>query len=490
MARASNDSSLLAAVQAAIERQHLFPDSGVVVVGVSGGPDSVCLLHALKSLCGSEGPYANIRLHVAHLDHGMRGEAGRADAAFVADLAAQWGLPCTLGQEDVPALAREDHLSLEDAARRARYFFLRRVAREVGAARIAVAHHADDQVETLVMHWLRGSGLAGLAGMRALEGNIIRPLLHISRAEVLRYCEQHQLAYREDASNQDRRFLRNRIRHDLLPVLEQYNPNLRETLLRNAAVLAEEDAYMQAQVEACWPDVICGEQAFRLVGDISAYRRLPLALRRRFMRHLGLWVSSGDISLELRHVAAIDALLRRSTGTGTLHLPGGLQLRRIYDRFIFGYPAKDGQQEGTSAERRQGGMAPLPLPGEVRLAGSPWLVRAQVLEGQSSLPPGYERGGVEGRRGYIDLDAVTAYQPLHVRTRRSGDRFRPLGMQAEKKLQDVLVDAKIPRAERDALPLVCGADDRILWVAGYQVADQVKLTPKTQRVVVLELETM
>src|SRR5690349_14283966 len=130
MADASTDSSLLAAVLAAIDAQHLFPDGGVVVVGVSGGPDSVCLLHLLKTLCGPEGPYTNISLHVAHLDHGLRGEAGRADAAFVVDLAARWGLPCTLGQADVPALARKGHRSLEDAARQARYFFLRQVARD------------------------------------------------------------------------------------------------------------------------------------------------------------------------------------------------------------------------------------------------------------------------------------------------------------------------------------------------------------------------
>ena len=200
MADVSTDSGLLAAVQAAIDEQHLFPDGGTVVVGVSGGPDSVCLLHILKRLCDLEGPYEGVSLHVAHLDHGLRGEAGRADAQFVANLAAQWGFFSTRGEADVPALARQSHRSLEEVARQARYTFLRQVASSVGAERIAVAHHADDQVETLVMHWLRGSGLAGLAGMRALEGDIIRPLLGISRAEILRYCEQHQLPYREDAS--------------------------------------------------------------------------------------------------------------------------------------------------------------------------------------------------------------------------------------------------------------------------------------------------
>lgn len=487
MADASTDSSMLAAVHAAIGEQHLFPDSGVVVVGVSGGPDSVCLLHVLNRLCGPEGPYPAISLHVAHLDHGLRGEAGRADAAFVADLAAQWGMPCTLGEADIPALAQKNHRSVEETARQARYAFLRQVAAAVGAGRIAVAHHADDQVETLVMHWLRGSGLAGLAGMRALEGDIIRPLLDISRAEILRYCEQHQLSYREDVSNQDRRYLRNRIRHDLLPVLEQYNPNLRETLLRTAAVLAEEDAYIEAQVDACWPDVIVSQQQLCLEGDVQAYRRLPLALRHHVLLRAGLRVSSGETHLERRHVEACDALLLRASGSGTLHLPGGLRLRREYDRFILEHLPGERRSESAAGQSQDKEVVPLPTPGTARLAGSPWLVRGHVLEGQHNPPPGYERGGLGRRWGYMDLDAVGAYQPLHVRTRRPGDRFRALGMPKEKKLQDVLVDAKIPRAQRDMLPLVCGADDSILWVAGYQVADLVKLTPETRRVLALEL---
>jgi tRNA(Ile)-lysidine synthase len=491
MAHASTESSLLAAVHAAIEKQHLFPDRGVVVVGVSGGSDSVCLLYVLKNLCKPAGPYAHIGIHVAHLEHGLRGDAGRADAAFVADLAVQWNLPCTLGQEDVPNLARMSHRSIEDAARQARYAFLRRVAATVGAERVAVAHQADDQVETLVMHWLRGSGLAGLAGMQPLEGDIIRPLLSVSRAEVLRYCEQQQLAYRVDASNQDRRFLRNRVRHDLLPVLEQYNPNLRATLLRNAAVLAEEDTYMQAQVDARWPEVVVSRTARSLEGDVLAYRRLPLALRRLVLLRAGWQTSDGEVHLELRHLEAIDALLLGASGSGALHLPGRLRLYRVYERFTLERSAGRGQPGNTSgAFALRPEDVSLAVPGEAHLPGTHWLVRAHVLDRQNDLPPGYEQRGSREQWGYIDLDVLEAYQPLHVRTRRAGDRFRGLGMQAAKKLQDVLVDAKVPRDERDALPLVCGADGSILWVAGYRIADVLKLTKATRRVLALELEAV
>lgn len=479
----------LEAARTAIKNYHLLPDQGSVVVAVSGGADSICLLHILKQLCAPDGDFPNVSLHIAHLDHQMRGEASQADAQFVADLAAQWALDCTVEHEDVPALARQARRSLEEAARRARYRFLRQVAQKIGAASIAVAHHADDQVETLVMHWLRGSGLAGLSGMRPREHDIIRPLLSVSRAAILDYCAYYGLSFREDASNQDRRFLRNRIRHDLLPVLEQYNGHLRATLLRNAEVLAEEDRYIESQVDACWSEVICREEAARMEGSVSAYRSLPIALRRRLTRRLGLRLSGGEVSLELRHCEAVDALLFRLAGSGRLHLPGNLSVQRVYDRFLFDALESSARRSRLGiVPAEPGSRVPLPIPGEARLPGSRWLVRAAVLNHQTTFPPGYERG--DAKRGYLDLDAAQGYLPLSLRARRPGDRFRTLGLKTEKKLQDVLVNAKIPQAERDQLPLVCGADDTILWVGGYQIADQVKLTPETRRVLMLELEAL
>jgi tRNA(Ile)-lysidine synthase len=484
-----NTLATLEAVRTAINTYQLLPAQGFVVVGVSGGADSVCLLHILKQLCAPDGDFPKVNLHVAHLDHKIRGEAGQADAQFVADLAAQWALACTIGHEDVPVLARQERRSLEDAARRARYRFLRQVAQEIGAASIAVAHHADDQAETLLMHWLRGSGLAGLSGMRPREHDIIRPLLFVNRADILAYCAYYGLSFREDTSNQDRRFLRNRIRHDLLPVLEQYNEHLRATLLRNAEVLAEEDHYIESQVDACWPQVICHEETSRLEGSVSAYRSSPVAIRRRLVRRMGLRTSGGEVSLELRHCEAVDALLLRPVGSGTLHLPGNLAVQRVYDRFLFGALKKDeGRSHLGISSIEPISRVPLSIPGEANLPESRWLVRAFVLNYQTTIPPGYERG--DAKRGYMDLDAVQPYLPLALRARRPGDRFRTLGLKTEKKLQDVLVNAKIPRVERDQLPLVCGADDTILWVAGYQIADQVKLTPETRHALVLELEAL
>ena len=216
-----------------IDQHQLLPARGEIVVAVSGGADSLCLLHLLRRVCGPGHPYPGVSLHAAHLNHMLRGEESARDAGAVAKIAEDWGIPFTPGTVDVLALAKAEKRSLEEAARLARYRFLREVA---GGRRIAVAHHADDQVETLLLHWLRGSGLAGMVGMPPRQQDIIRPLLEITHAETVAYCEEYGITPLEDQSNRDPRFLRNRIRHELLPLLRELNPGIQHTLLRNAEV--------------------------------------------------------------------------------------------------------------------------------------------------------------------------------------------------------------------------------------------------------------
>src|SRR5581483_8443027 len=214
-------------------------------------------LHLLNQLCGPGKRYPAVQLHAAHLNHQLRGAASEQDAAAVAAIASAWGLPFTGGSIDVPALARGEHRSIEDAARLARYRFLRDVAQ---GQPIAVAHHADDQVETLLLHYLRGSGLSGIVGMLPRQGDIIRPLLGVTHAQTVAYCQQHGIEPLEDLSNADPAYTRNRIRHQLLPLMESINPGFRATLLRSAAVMRSDFDYIESQVEACWPDVISSEQ--------------------------------------------------------------------------------------------------------------------------------------------------------------------------------------------------------------------------------------
>jgi len=244
--------TVVAKVALALATHRPFAPDAPVVVAVSGGPDSLCLLGTLLALQRAKHAAAPGELVVASFDHGMRGAASAADAQWVADFAAARGLRCVVGQGEALALARDERLSLEDAARRLRYAFLRRVAAEVGAARICLGHTRDDQAETITLNWLRGAGLSGLSGMRPVEGDLVRPLLDVTHAETRAYCAAQGWQPCEDPTNTDPRYLRNRIRQVLLPALDAYNPNLRQTLARNADLIAEDERYLDAQTDAAW----------------------------------------------------------------------------------------------------------------------------------------------------------------------------------------------------------------------------------------------
>src|SRR6266849_3897717 len=238
-------------------------------------------MHLLHQICGPSKQYPAVQLHVAHLNHQLRGQESERDATIVAQLARSWDLPVTIGSIDVSALARQEQRSLEDAARVARYRFLREVAQ---GQLIAVAHHQDDQVETLLLHWLRGGGLAGMVGMLPRQQDIIRPLLEVSHAQTVAYCQQHNLVPLEDASNTDPRFLRNRIRHQLLPLLESMNPGIRATLLRNAGVIHVDVQWIEAEVDSYWPSIVVSEGGHNIRLDSSALLALPLSLQRHLLR--------------------------------------------------------------------------------------------------------------------------------------------------------------------------------------------------------------
>jgi tRNA(Ile)-lysidine synthase len=499
-----------AAVRAAIERDRLLPDAGPVVVAVSGGADSLCLLGTLDALCGPGRKWPAIVLVVAHLDHGLRGAAGRADAEWVAAHAARLGLLCRQGTADVTALARSAGQGIEAAGRRARYVFLREVARDEGATRICVGHTRDDQVETLVMQWLRGSGLSGLGGMRPLAGDVARPLLDLTRQQTHAYCAARGWTPRVDPTNADQRYRRNRVRHDLLPALEQYNPNLAATLVRNARLLADDEDYLAERAGEVW-DAVAREATEERVGlDARESAALPAPLRRRVLRKAAALLTGGAPTLEARHVAALEALIAQPAVGRTIHLPGGLLAQVDADMLVLrlrSAPTSHGAT-GTVAGAEPEAPIPLPVPGCIAVPGTRWRVRAALLEaGAGSPPPGVERpwrasegaiqegprpkvgtaadSGSAQQRAYLDADA--AGEPLSVRTWRAGDRFRPLGMSGEKKLHDYFVDAKVPRSERGHIPLVWGPR-HLLWVAGHRVDDRARLTPGTQRVLALRLE--
>jgi tRNA(Ile)-lysidine synthase len=482
---------MLEKVRAFIDNHQLLPGEGEIVVGVSGGADSLCLLHLLRRLCGPGLVYPGVTLRAAHLNHQLRGAESAEDARVVAQLAEEWGIPFTGGCADVAELARAQKRSLEDAARQARYAFLRGVA---GGRPIAVAHHADDQAETLLLHWLRGSGLNGLVGMQPRQQEIIRPLLAITRAEILAYCAEHDITPVEDQSNSDPRFLRNRLRHEVLPLLQELNPAVRQTLLRNAEVLRVDLEWLEKQVDSHWQSVVIGEQSNEIRLDIHALLRLPLSLQRHLLRRASAHICEGQSPLEPRHQLAIEqqlSLAASSLQERELHLPG--QLRALFQAGEL--LLRRQLPGGRAADPAYTGEVELPVPGEALLPGTPWQVKAEIIQDK-----GEELSEALGQEDWarvwrllvpptphmVYLDLAAASERLHVRTRRPGDRIQPLGMTAEKKVQDIFVDYHIGRAVRATTPLFFSGP-RCLWVAGACLDHRARLTGQTRRILRLSI---
>lgn len=500
---------VVAQVARAVAESDLWQPRAPLIVAVSGGADSLCLLGALLDLREVGDTRAPGELIVATLDHGLRGAAGAEDARWVAALAEALGLRCYSQSVDTRALAEEQHLSLEQAARRLRYAFLGAVARETNAARICVAHTQDDQAETLLLHLLRGSGLNGLSGMRPLNNDIARPLLGVTRARTEAYCKARGWLPREDASNLDERYTRNGIRHSLLPMLATYNPQIRSALARTAASLAEDADLLASVTGEAWDEAVRQSEPGKVTLDLATLQAAHPALRVRLIQRAVAWEWASDLSpnlsdgrgealsdLEGRHIRLIQRLITTGTTGTTLELADGLRVTRDYDTLRF-------SREASAAASQAAGEWRLDAPGVVVVDALGWRVRAAIselpagLEGNLVPPPPdlapiIHAGGVaplpRGEwRVYLDADAVGSR--LSVRAWRPGDRMRPLGMAHSKKLQDIFADAKVPRAIRRTLPVVC-AGERIIWVVGVRVSDEHKLTETTKRILVLQAEPL
>ncbi len=480
---------VLSSVRQAIDRHGLLTGGGTVVVGVSGGPDSLCLLHVLSRLRGDYG----IALHVAHLDHCLRGSESQEDAAFVARLAEEWGLPATVESRDVLCLAKGSKLAIEEAARQARYSFLAQVALAVGVKRIAVGHHADDQTETIIMHWLRGAGLAGLRGMLPLTElgrmrleaawpnrpplnlQLIRPLLETPRAEIESYCREHGLKPRFDRSNLDTTYYRNRLRHELIPYLESYNPNIREVLRRSAQVISDDYSFLQADLERVWPAVVSSESEEAITFDLERWRNLPTSQQRSTLREAIHRLRRSLRNINWIHTEnALLALRVKPAGT-QIALPQGLMLSIGYRDFTV---ADEDYVPEVDWPLLLMESLPVAVPGVTELPDSGWCLEAALIE----------RG--EFREDHLDnpnpwqafLDCEEAGTELVLRQRRPGDRFQPLGLGGhEKSLHTFMIDHKIPRPLRGFVPIVA-SPQHIVWVAGWRIDERVRIADSTKRV--------
>jgi tRNA(Ile)-lysidine synthase len=446
-----------------IKEQMLFDCGATVIVAVSGGADSVALLDILASL-----PELQLKLIVAHLNHSLRGAESDGDEAFVRELAAHYGLPCEVGRADVRELSRLNKVSLEEAGREARYAFLYEVAARHRAHAIALAHHADDQAETVLMRLLRGAGASGLTGIAPKTGNgLVRPLLGITRGEIEAYLQARSLAYRTDSSNTDTSFLRNRVRHELLPYLATFNPAIRDRLVVTAEALAADEVLLEDITDTAFVrhGKIC---AGMVTLCLTGLAQEPAGVRLRLYRRAVLLIKGNLARLGSRHLNAIDRLVFSSNPSGSLDLPDDIRVARNYARISF-----------SSSQERTGDRLPetvLARPGVHVIPGcGRIMVEEALFPGPAAeIPPGV---------AYFDADATPF--PWQVRSLHAGDRIIPLGMTGHKKVKDIFIDAKVSRERRANIPLLLSGD-RLIWVCGLRVSAETRVTERTVRILKVE----
>lgn len=446
--------TMLRRVAELVRQQGMFHPGDRVVVGVSGGADSVALLRLLALLT-----QLDLSLLVAHVNHGLRGEAGGRDEEFVLRLAEELGLPCEVEHADVAAIARQRRLSLEEAGREVRYAFFRQVRERYGARCIAVAHTADDQAETVLMRLLRGAGPAGAAGMEPLTADgIVRPLLACSRGEVVGFLDSLGQSWCEDETNDDRAFLRNRIRHDILPHLEDINPRVREALCQFSRLAADDEEYLAAVAEEEF-DRLAVTEPSRVQLELAPLLALSRPLRYRVIRRALKEVRGNLRRITFRHVEAVDALLTGEAPNASLDLPGALVVRSYGALSIrlTGHMPEDSLLDTSEA-----GLT-IPGPGEY------------VLPDGSTLVVTMEEGGEQSPNEWhaITVDGDAAPFPWEVRTFRPGDRLYLDGLGGRKKVKKLFMEEQVPPDKRRRLPILTAAG-QILWICGIRRSDRAR----------------
>lgn len=451
---------LILRVKKSIRKYGMLQPGEKVILGVSGGADSMALLHALWEVRADFHHF----LIVAHLDHGLRPQ-GEEEANFVRQAAGKLGVPFFHRKADGREWEEKKGLTTQEAAREIRYAFLGEIARAHQAPKIALGHTADDQAELMVMRLLRGSGTRGLSGIPPVRGGIfIRPLIEVWREEVESFLKKKKIAFLHDPSNQSDQYLRNRVRHELLPLLRQYNPRIHRILVRMAALFRAEEEFWQEYLGGIFPPMTRSRGKDSLALDIPSLRAQPLPVRHRCYR-LAIEKVQGDLRrVSLPHILAIENLLGSQEPNKNLQLPHGLSVTKAYQELHFSRPA----EVAVPFEHSVPGPGRVEIPEIRREMGFELQTRAGKISFEESPSV-----------SLLDFDGLEF--PLTLRSFRPGDRFQPLGMEGEKKVKDFFIDCKIPAWQRKRIPLLYRGD-RLLWVAGVRIDHRARLKPETQRI--------
>ncbi|ASS73806.1 tRNA lysidine(34) synthetase TilS [Tumebacillus algifaecis] len=451
-----------------------------VLVAVSGGVDSCVLLDVLVKLQARW----ELDLAVVHVDHGLRGEASASDADFVRKRAAHYGLPCYVGAFDVGAYASAHKLSIQAAAREVRYAYFKEIAQQTGRTKLVTAHHADDQAETVLMRILRGTATRGLTGIpikRTETGyEVVRPMLAIWREEIEQYAKKQEITYREDASNASLKYVRNKIRLQLFPELQRdYNSGVKSALLNLSRLAGEDERYLEELAQQRFAEAVTTRGTALLEVNCEHFVVSPLPLQRRVITLILYYLCGHTIVWEQVHIENIRSLLTGASPSARLSLPGGVQVRREYNR-AFVSVTDSGETDKKTAPPARVVLGQELLTGAlhlpVELHGFDHRLQAEVTQGVPPRP-------TDAWEAQFDADELSG-SCIYIRSWETGDRFHPIGMQGTRLISDVFVDAKVPIHKRMTWPLLC-IDSEIAWVVGIRRGSQAKVTNKTRKTLVL-----
>lgn len=429
-----------------------------VLVGLSGGPDSVCLLVMLDRLRGHFG----INLYASYVDHGLRPGETPAEIEFCTRLCLSLNIPFSVKSVDVKSFVKERGLNKQEAARELRYKALNEAAHKAGASRIALGHTADDQAETVIMRLLRGAGTLGLSGIPPVRKNIIRPIIGIERKEIERFLDTEKIGFLIDSSNLKDKYMRNRIRSTVMPALKGLGPDMALTIARTADLFREEDNYLELQVTKALMKLIGRKTDTAIELLVSPLERMDKALLRRIIRR-AVSAVEGLRGISFIHIEALLGLVKSGQAGDRLYLPRGV-------RAIKGYSTLTITSDHTATVETH----VIEGPGDVVLREASMVLSCKYVDSRELAPLcSGEVKGDDGRKAAL-FDAAALSFPLQIRSRRPGDYFYPSGFGKKKKLQDFFVDEKVPRDLRDGIPLLL-SDEKIVWIIGYRTDERYRI---------------
>lgn len=436
-----------------------------IVIGVSGGPDSMALLHFLYYLCDKYSLY----IHAAHLNHMLRGQESESDTGYVREFCNKLHIPCSIRYVDIDEMSKSMGLSLEEAGRKARYDFFMETAKEAGASKIALAHNMNDQAETILLRIMRGTGLEGLCGIKPVrDGVFIRPLIYTRRSEIEDYCEVNNINPRIDSTNLKPIYARNIVRLELIPYIkEKFNPNIENVLSSMAELMRCDDDFLKGYTSRIYEEIAIKSEN-KIDIDLIRLKNIHDSIKKRVLRMAVADIRGNLTGIENKHVSLIQSIIDLGFTGAAVELPGGIRAEISYNNIVI--------SKGLNALSKDFSYV-LPVPGMVHIKEIGCTVQSEVLDSNVNFKSGNKF------IKYFDYDRIKGN--LVIRPRREGDFIVPLGSSGRKKVKEIFIDSKVPRVERDKIPLVL-CDGDIIWVVGYRTSDSYKIGTGTKKILKLE----